>query len=249
GGEVALGRRVEALKFDPLARSWTVTILRDDGAHEVRTADHVVSTAPLRELMTMLRPAPISLFHAGELMYRDQVTVALVGRTRKPLSEAAIDVHDTDLQVGRVQNYRAWSPAMAPEGEAASCLGLDYFCFEGDGLWTASDADLVALAWREAAVMGLMDPTAVRDARVVRQRKVLPIEDEDCAEHRAMIRLDLKMQFPSLHLAGRNGLHRDGARDQATLSGLMTAENILAGETAHDVWEVAAPLATGRRAA
>lgn len=249
GGEVALGRRVETLKFDAVAKLWTATILREDGAHEVRSANHVVSTAPLRELMAMLRPAPISLFHAGELMYRDQITVALVGRTRKPLREAAIDVHDTDLQVGRVKNYRAWSPAMAPEGEADSCLGLDYFCFEGDGLWTASDADLVALAWREAAVMGLMDPTAVRDARVIRQRKVLPIEDEDCAEHRAMIRLDLKMQFPSLHLAGRNGLHRDGERDQATLSGLLTAENILAGEVAHDVWDAPATPATGRRAA
>ena len=249
GGEVALGRRVETLKFDAAAKQWTVTIRREDGAHEVRTADHVVSTAPLRELMTMLRPTPISLFHAGELMYRDQITVALVGRTRKPLRETTIDVHDTDLQVGRVQNYRAWSPAMAPDGEAASCLGLDYFCFEGDGLWTASDADLVALAWREAAVMGLMDPTAIRDARVIRQRKVLPIEDEDCAEHRAMIRLDLKMQFPSLHLAGRNGLHRDGERDHATLSGLLTAENILAGETAHDVWEVSTVPTPSRKAA
>lgn len=249
GGEVALGRRVETLKFDPAAKLWTVTILREDGAHEVRTADHVVSTAPLRELMSMLRPTPISLFHAGELMYRDQITVALVGRTRKRLRETAIDVHDTDLQVGRVQNYRAWSPAMAPEGEAASCLGLDYFCFEGDGLWSASDADLVALAWREAAVMGLMDPTAVSDALVVRQRKVLPIEDEDCAEHRAMIRLDLKMQFPSLHLAGRNGLHRDGERDHATLSGLLTAENILAGEAAHDVWDVSTLSSPSRKAA
>jgi protoporphyrinogen oxidase len=249
GGEVMLGRRVETLKFDAAARLWTVTVLREDGAHEVRTADHVVSTAPLRELMSMLRPTPISLFHAGELMYRDQITVALVGRTRKPLRETAIDVHDTDLQVGRVQNYRAWSPAMAPEGEAASCLGLDYFCFEGDGLWSASDADLVALAWREAAVMGLMDPTAVSDARVVRQRKVLPIEDEECVEHRAMIRLDLKMQFPSLHLAGRNGLHRDGERDHATLSGLLTAENILAGEAAHDVWDVPVAPSPNRKAA
>jgi len=247
GGEVALGRRVETLKFDAAAKLWTVTVLRDDGAHEVRTADHVVSTAPLRELMTMLRPTPISLFHAGELMYRDQITVALVGRTRKPLRETAIDVHDTDLRVGRVQNYRAWSPAMAPEGEAASCLGLDYFCFEGDGLWSASDADLVGLAWREAAVMGLMDPTAITDARVVRQRKILPIEDEECAEHLAMIRLDLKMQFPNLHLAGRNGLHRDGERDHATLSGLLTADNILAGAAAHDVWAVSSP--PGRKAA
>ena len=248
GGEIGLGRRVESLKFDAVAKSWTVTILRDDGVHEIRTADHVVSTAPLRDLMGMLRPTPISLFHAGELMYRDQITVALVGRTRKPLREAAIDVHDPDLQVGRVQNYRAWSPAMAPMGEA-SCLGLDYFCFEGDGLWTADDADLVALAWREAAVMGLMDPTDLRDARVVRQRKVLPIEDEDCADHLAMIRLDLKMAFPSLHLAGRNGLHRNGERDHAPLSGLLTAENILAGETAHDVWGVSTVQAPGRKAA
>ncbi len=248
GGEVGLGRRVESLKFDAATKLWTVTVQREDGAVEVRTADHVVSTAPLRELMAMLRPTPISLFHAGELMYRDQITVALVGRTRKPLREAAIDVHDPDLQVGRVQNYRAWSPAMAPMGEA-SCLGLDYFCFEGDGLWTASDADLVALAWREAAVMGLMDPTDLRDARVVRQRKVLPIEDEDCAEHLAMIRLDLKMSFPSLHLAGRNGLHRNGERDHAPLSGLLTAENILTGETAHDVWGVSTVQAQGRRAA
>jgi protoporphyrinogen oxidase len=247
GGEIGLGRRVEALRFDAVAKLWTATILRDDGAHEVRTADHVVSTAPLRELMSLLKPTPISLFHAGELMYRDKITVALVGRTRKPLREAVIDVHDTDLQVSRVQNYRAWSPAMAPEGEAASCLGLDYFCFEGDGLWEASDADLVTLAWREAAVMGLMDPTAVRDARVIRQRKVLPIEDEDCAEHLAMIRLDLKMLFPSLHLAGRNGLHRNGDRDHAPLSGLLTADNILAGEATHDVW-AASPVA-GRRAA
>jgi len=249
GGEVALGRRVATLKFDAAAKLWTVTVLREDGAHEIRTADRVVSTAPLRDLMAMLRPTPISLFHAGELMYRDQITVALVGRTRKPLRETAIDVHDTDLQVGRVQNYRAWSPAMAPEGEAASCLGLDYFCFEGDGLWSASDADLVALAWREAAVMGLMDPTAISDALVVRQRKVLPIEDEACAEHRAMIRLDLKMQFPSLHLAGRNGLHRDGERDHATLSGLLTAENILAGEAAHDVWDVSTAPRPSRKAA
>ncbi len=142
GGEVALGRRVETLKFDAAAKLWTVTVLREDGAHEVRTADHVVSTAPLRELMSMLRPTPISLFHAGELMYRDQITVALVGRTRKPLRETAIDVHDTDLQVGRVQNYRAWSPAMAPEGEAASCLGLDIFLLRGRRSWSASDADL-----------------------------------------------------------------------------------------------------------
>jgi protoporphyrinogen oxidase len=83
----------------------------------------------------------------------------------------------------------------------------------------------------------------------VRQRKVLPIEDEACAEHLAMIRLDLKTQYPSLHLAGRNGLHRNGERDHAPLSGLLTAENILAGDVAHDVWSASPVPESGRFAA
>ena len=248
GGKVRLGRKVEELRFDPVGKLWTVSVRRTDGAYEIHTADHVVSTAPLRELVGALRPTPISLFHAGELMYRDQITVALVGRTRKPLRETAIEVHDADLKVGRVQNFRAWSPAMAPEGEA-SCLGLEYYCFEGDDLWTASDEALVALARREAAAMGLMDPDALSDAHVVRRRKALPIEDEDCAEHLKMIRLDLKMHFPGLHLAGRNGLHRSGGRDLSTLSGLLTADNILAGEPSHDVWGESVIPAPSRKAA
>lgn len=235
GGKVRLGRKVEDLRFDTDSKLWTATVRRADGAHEIHTADHVVSTAPLRDLMNTLRSTPISLFHAGELMYRDQITVALVGPTRTPLRETAIEVHDAGLKVGRVQNYSAWSPAMAPEGDA-SCLGLEYYCFEGDDLWTASDEALVALARQEAAAMGLMDPEALRGAQVIRRRKALPIEDEDCAEHLKMIRLDLKMHFPGLYLAGRNGLHKAGGRDLATLSGLLIADNILAGEPCHDAW-------------
>ena len=248
GGEIGFNKRVEDLRFDPVGKLWTVSVRGVDGVGETYTADHVISTAPLRELASALRPTPISLFHAGELMYRDQITVALVGRTRKPLRETAIDVHDAELKVSRVQNFRAWSPGMAPAGDL-SCLGLEYFCFEGDDLWTASDAELIALAKREAAAMGLMDRSATKDAVVVRQRKAMPIEDEACAEHRAMIRLDLKMQFPTLHLAGRNGLHRAGGRDHGALSGLLTAENILAGEATHDVWTAPVARAPSRKAA
>jgi len=139
-----------------------------------------------------------------------------------------------------VQNFRAWSPGMGPGGDL-SCLGLEYFCFEGDGLWAAGDEALIALARREAAVMGLMDWSAMRGARVVRRRKALPIEDEACDEHLSIILLDLAAKFSTLHLAGRNGLHRTGGCDQATLSGLLAAETILAGEPAQHLRGVRRP--------
>lgn len=234
GGQVRLGCAVDGLHYDKMARIWTVSVRRADGGQEIYTADDVVSSAPIRELMGALSPTPISIFHAGELMYRDLITVALIGKPKKTLADTWIHIHDPSVQVGCVQNFAAWSPEMVPDG--SSCLGLEYFCFEGDALWSASDDDLVALARREIARIGLMDAAAVRDACVVRQRKAFPVYDDAYAEHVRMIRLDLKLHFPGLHLIGRNGMHRGVNQDQAMATGLLTAHNIIAGETLHDVW-------------
>jgi len=130
-----------------------------------------------------------------------------------------IYVHDPAVKVGRVQNFRSWSPDMAPAG--TSCLGLEYFCFEGDELWEAADAELVAL-----------------DACVVRQPKAYPVYDETYRENLAMIRLDLKTSYPALHLVGRNGMHKYNNQDHAMMTAMLTARNILAGERIYDVWDV-----------
>jgi len=237
GGDVRLGRRVEGLHYDKLARIWTVSVACADGCKEVYTADNVVSSAPIRELMQSISPTPMSVFHAGELMYRDFLTVVLMGKPRRPASDTWIYVHDVSVQVGRVRNLGAWSPQMVPES-VGTALGLEYFCFEGDGLWTMSDDDLIAKATREIARIGLMEPAGVQDACVVRQRKAYPVYDEAYAEHVRMINLDLKLHYPGLHLVGRNGMHRYGDQDRAMMTGVLTAENIIAGERLHDVWEV-----------
>lgn len=221
GGDVRLGRKVDGLHFDKLARIWTVSVACADGRKEIYTAEHVVSSAPLRELMQSISPAPISLFHASELMYRDLVTVTLTGAEAP--AEATIHVHDPAVQAARVQTRGA-------------AIRLEYYCFEGDGLWVSSDQDLIAQARRDAATMGLS--AEAQGAGVLRQRKAAPIHDEDSAEHLKMIRLDLKMGFPGLHLVGRNGLHRAGSQDHAVMTGVLAAENIIAGEALHDLWSV-----------
>jgi protoporphyrinogen oxidase len=237
GGEVLMGRAVEKIHYDEASKLWTVEAWTADNQRETFQARHVVSSAPVRELMSNLSPTPISLLHARQLRYRDFLTVVLIGKSRHELPDNWVYIHDPAVKVGRVQNFRSWSPEMIPDG-VSTCLGLEYFCFEGDGLWTASDAELIELAKREIGQIGLMDPQDVADASVVRQPKAYPVYDETYAANIETIRSELRLRYPNLHLVGRNGMHKYNNQDHAMMTGMLTALNIIAGEIVHDVWRV-----------
>jgi protoporphyrinogen oxidase len=236
GGRILMGRELAELAYDDVQRLWRIEVATADGRRESYTARQVVSSAPVRELVQKLSPKPISLLHARALRYRDFLTVALMIDKPDVFADNWIYIHDPSVQVGRVQNFGSWSPEMAPAG--MTCLGLEYFCFEDDGLWTMSDEDLIALAKQEIAKVGLASASDVVDGCVVRQPKAYPVYDDDYREHMAMIRRDLEQTYPSLHLIGRNGMHKYNNQDHAMMTAMLTARNILAGERIYDVWQV-----------
>ena len=169
GGSVALGRSRRALAWDESERLWTVTPRRADGKTETWTAENVVSSAPLARSGARARsPSPISRLHARALRYRDFLIVALIARNGERLPDNWIYIHDPSVKVGRVQNFASWSPEMVPDPRFV-CLGMEYFCFDGDGLWTMADADLIEMAKREIGKIGLIRPEDVIDACVIRQ--------------------------------------------------------------------------------
>jgi protoporphyrinogen oxidase len=235
GGDIRMGRRLEKLSYDYERKVWQVEA-SSPGGSETYIVRHVISSAPVRELVDKIAPRPISLLHARNLRYRDFITVALMVKKPDLFPDNWIYIHDPSVKVGRVQNFRSWSPEMVPEG--MSCLGLEYFCFEGDGLWTAPDAELIALAQKEVAQIGLIAEADVVDACVVRQPKAYPVYDEDYRHNMEMIRLDLETSYPTLHLVGRNGMHKYNNQDHAMMTAMLTARNILAGERRFDVWNV-----------
>jgi protoporphyrinogen oxidase len=237
GGQVLLDRAVERLSWDAARRLWTVEARRGDGSTETFTAANVISSAPITELANALKPAPISLFNARALRYRDFLTVALIAKSGQDFPDNWVYIHDPSVKVGRVQNFRSWSPELIPD-EGHTCLGLEYFCFEGDGLWSAPDEELVALAKREIARIGLIDPADVVDACVVRQPKAYPVYDDAYRDHVETVRLDLETAFPTLHLVGRNGMHKYNNQDHAMMTAMLTVRNILAGRRLYDVWQV-----------
>jgi protoporphyrinogen oxidase len=236
GGKVLMGRELTRLAFDPARKIWRIEVATADGVRETFTARHVVSSAPIRELMDKLAPRPISYLHARDLRYRDFLTVALMVKKPDLFADNWIYIHDPAVKVGRVQNFRSWSPEMVPAG--MSCLGLEYFCFEGDELWSAPDDKLIALAKDEIGRIGLIAADDVVDACVVRQPKAYPVYDDHYRHNVDMIRLDVESSYPTLHLVGRNGMHKYNNQDHAMMTAMLTARNILADARVYDVWDV-----------
>ena len=237
GGRVVMDAQVAGLTWNADDGLWTVKVTLGDGANETYTARNVISSAPIRELIGAITPVPASLHAAVALKYRDFLTVVLIGRSSAELPDNWVYIHDPSVTVGRVQNFRSWSPEMIPD-EVSTCLGLEYFCFEGDGLWASSDDELIALAKREIGKIGLMDPADVTDACVVRQPKAYPVYDETYRDNVQAVREDLAGLYPTLHLVGRNGMHKYNNQDHAMMTGMLTAMNILAGKPLYDVWDV-----------
>jgi len=236
GNRVLMGTSLHQLSHDAGSDRWRVACRRGDEALVVN-ARHVISSAPMRELAGRIHPLPQTLPSALDLSYRDFLTVALMIRSADLFPDNWIYIHDPRVQVGRVQNFRSWSPEMVPD-ESMACVGLEYFCFEGDGLWASSDEDLVALATRELALLGLVDPADVAGGVVVRQEKAYPVYDDAYRANVAAMRTELEADYPTLHLVGRNGMHRYNNQDHAMMTAMLTVRNIHAGEKLYDIWDV-----------
>jgi protoporphyrinogen oxidase len=193
----------------------------------------------MRELVRGLAPqvSERTKRAADSLKYRDFFTVMLILKERNMFDDNWIYIHDPSVKVGRIQNFRSWSPEMVPDPDKA-CYGLEYFCFEHDGLWNSNDADLIELAKRELIKIGLAKEGDVVDGCVVRQKKAYPVYDDDYARHVATIREELEEAYPNLHLVGRNGMHKYNNQDHAMMTAMLSTENILADTNLYDLWQV-----------
>lgn len=236
GNHVLMGHGLKQLAQDSNG-NWRMSASRSDGSETVITAKHVISSAPMRELSARIHPLPKSSFQADNLKYRDFLTVALMIKSDDLFPDNWIYIHDDKVQVGRVQNFRSWSPEMVPDSDIA-CVGLEYFCFENDGLWSSSDEDLIERAKKEMAILGLCDAKDVVGGSVVRQEKAYPVYDDEYAANVEHMRDELETLYPNLHMVGRNGMHRYNNQDHAMMTSMLTVENIIAGRRIFNIWNV-----------
>jgi protoporphyrinogen oxidase len=231
GGEVLLEHPVTAITIE----DGRVTAVR--AGDRTFEPSHVISSLALSTTVDVSSPAaPEDVREAASgLRYRDFLTVAVVLDGEDLFPDNWIYIHDPDVVVGRIQNYRSWSPWMVPDPSTA-CVGLEYFCFEGDELWNTSDEDLIALAGRELAHLRLADPQRIRRGYVVRVPRAYPMYDSQYAQRVDAIRGWLA-GIENLQQVGRNGLHRYNNSDHSSLTAIRAVDRLLTGAD-HDIWAV-----------
>ncbi len=235
GGEVRLNSNVCGIQRD--GTRITGVVVSINGTEEIIEGTDFISSMPVTEFISKLNPPPPKevLDAASKLTYRDFLTVCLIVNKEDLFADNWIYIHDPEVTVGRIQNFKNWSPYMVPDLSKSS-LGLEYFCNEGDELWNASDEDLIELGKKEIEKVGLAKYSDVEDGCVFRVEKSYPVYDSDYAAHLNVIReyIDSLENFQTI---GRNGLHRYNNQDHAMLTGMLAVRNMLFGEE-NDLWIV-----------
>ncbi len=199
--------------------------------------DEFFSSLPLREVVLNLDPpAPKEVREAAEgLRYRDFLTVALMIDRPHLFEDNWIYVHSPEVRVGRLQNYRNWSPYLVPD-EGKNCIGMEYFCWESEEFYNRPNDRLIELAADELAKLKLVKPDWVFDGTVVRVQKAYPVYDLGYKERLQVIREYLD-KFGNLHCIGRNGQHRYNNMDHSMMTALLAVRNVALGEH-NDPWRV-----------
>ncbi len=234
GSRVWLGARVEGILWSE-DRVEALEVRRNNRLEVVSGTDFI-SSMPLKELIPMFKPSvPENVLDAaGNLKYRDFLTVAFIINKSHLFPDNWIYIHDPNVKVGRIQNFKNWSPYMVPDQDK-TCLGLEYFCFEGDRLWNMTDDQLIELGKRELESLGFAKAEDIEEGRVVRVPKAYPIYDSNSEQSIEIIRRFFA-KIDNFQLIGRNGQHKYNNQDHSMLTGVKAAENILGAN--HDLWQV-----------
>lgn len=233
GGKILMDSKVTKVQL----KDKTVKCCEINNDEKQYFANDFISTLPIKELINIIEPTPPSVVieAANQLKYRDFLTVVLILNEESVFPDNWIYIHEPNVRLGRIQNFKNWSSEMVPQSSRTS-LGLEYFCNEGDDLWEKKDEELISFGLEEVVQIGITKTASFLDGTVVRMPKAYPVYDENYKKNVLVIRNWLTSNVQNLQLVGRNGMHMYNNQDHSMLSAYYAARNLL-GET-WDPWLV-----------
>ena len=236
-GKITMGSIAKEFIYDKSKNIWVVKCFNKiDNLTTTYECKRIICSAALKDVVNNITPPLLSKPLADKLKYRDFITVAIMIDKRPTFDDNWIYIHDRDINAGRIQNYTSWSSHMAPIDKG--CLGLEYFCNEGEDFWNKSDEELKEIAIDDLNKLQLLTDEKIIDTHVVRQKKAYPVYDQNYKEIVNKISNEIENNYQNLFLVGRNGMHKYNNQDHAMMSSLLTVDNIKANKKKHDIWNI-----------
>ena len=236
-GKITMGVEARKFAYDKINKSWRVQCLNKINNQEITyECKRVISSAAMSDVVKNIHPPLVSKNLASDLKYRDFITVAIMIDKRPSFDDNWIYIHDQNIDAGRIQNYTSWSTHMAPENKG--CLGLEYFCNEGENFWNKSDQELKEIAIEDLNKLEILTDEKITDAYVVRQKKAYPVYDKKYKTIVKKISDEIEENYKNLFLVGRNGMHKYNNQDHAMMTSILTVENIINNKNINNIWDI-----------
>jgi protoporphyrinogen oxidase len=234
GGAVQRQRPVRKILRD--GNVITGFLVGNDDDSEVITGTHYIGSMPISIAIRMMDPPPPPevIEAAAALKHRDFMTICVIVDHPDLFPDNWIYIHEPEVHMGRLQNFKNWSPYMVPDPKMSS-LGGEYFVTVGDELWSMADEDLVEMTRREVDQLGIVSADKVLDGVVYRRPNAYPVYEGDYKRHLLTIEEFFK-SFTNLQMVGRSGLHKYNNQDHSMLTALLAVENLYGSD--HDIWAV-----------
>lgn len=238
GVKIIMGHRLTRLKKDNQQWICTIQDINSNELSQINDVTDVISTMSLQHLINSLdnNKPQIVKKSAEKLNYRDFITVLLIINKAELFSDNWIYIHNPEVLVGRIQNFKNWSPYMVPD-EKTTSLGFEYFIFKNDALWNKPDSYFYDLAKKEAIRLGFTSKEEIIDGTVLRVPQAYPVYADEYEKKVAHIS-EYIQQIEGLYTIGRNGLHRWNNQDHSMESALFVVEDILLNTKTNREWQV-----------
>ncbi|GAB4305232.1 MAG: hypothetical protein Kow0069_00710 [Promethearchaeota archaeon] len=226
GSEVRLETRPAKIVTDGTSKVTEVVLKRRDGQLQTVPVTNLVSSMPITELVEILDPpAPPEVLEAARsLSYRDQRYVFLMIDRERCTEDTWIYFPTPDIPFGRMMEPKNWTQEMSPPGKTS--LFIEYFCFEGDKIWTMSEEQLVRMTVKYLVALGFFEEGEVIDAKVLNLKKAYPIWNIGYEKILKVIK-DYLAKFENLYLVGRNGRFHYNNQDHSIETGILAARSII----------------------
>ncbi len=218
-------------------KTWSVKCKIDDEIVEIN-CKQIINSAPLKEVVSNINPNLSSKDDSKLLKYRDFITVAVMLDCKLEVEDNWIYLHDPEIKAGRLQNFASWSPEMIDQNKECACVGLEYFCNQGDNFWQSSDTQILEIAKNDLSKIKIIDINKISDFKVVRQEKAYPVYDDNYKQSVFNVVEELNKKFETMHMVGRNGMHKYNNQDHAMMSSILTVNNILNNKKINDPWMI-----------